>query len=311
MSGESARNAADGEDQTARRLALLPDGWTVLHHVRWPGRRFASIDHVVIGPGGVFVVDALSWSGSITLAADVLRQNGRSRESTVASCAEAALAVAEVTETAAPHVVPVLCFGQPGPLSGWSGEVMVCTTDNVLEMVLSRPVVMAPEDVARTVGVLEPMERKVPAGASCRDARATADPVAQCVAAGRHGTGRGDAQRRRTAVRPDHRRGAGGRGPAAGRTADRRAGGRRGELLLRRSDRRLSGQGRSVGRSISRPVGRSTSRPVSQGCPDREEGPRHEEGRHGRPEAPLLSAHPPGWSLVRCSSQSFPVLISA
>ena len=47
-----------GGEATGRALAGL-DGseWTVLHDVRWPGRKKAKLEHVVIGPGGVFVVD--------------------------------------------------------------------------------------------------------------------------------------------------------------------------------------------------------------------------------------------------------------
>ena len=71
----------------------LPAEWTALHDVRWPGRRFANIDHIVIGPGGIFVVDSKNWSGNLTFSGGVLRQNGRSREPAVARCADSALAV--------------------------------------------------------------------------------------------------------------------------------------------------------------------------------------------------------------------------
>ena len=79
---------AAGEEATARALASLPPEWTVLHDVRWPGRRKANIDHVVIGPGGVFVIDSKYWSGTVSVAGDVLRQNGRSREKVVAAVAK-------------------------------------------------------------------------------------------------------------------------------------------------------------------------------------------------------------------------------
>ena len=71
---------AAGEQATAKALATLPsDSWVVLHDVRWPGRPFANIDHVAIGPTGVFVIDSRSWSGSVQLDYGVLRQNGRPR----------------------------------------------------------------------------------------------------------------------------------------------------------------------------------------------------------------------------------------
>ena len=64
---------------TARALTGLPAGWSVLHYVVWPGRRGARIDHVVIGPGGVFVIASQAWSGTVSVEDDVLREDGRPR----------------------------------------------------------------------------------------------------------------------------------------------------------------------------------------------------------------------------------------
>src|SRR5688500_611754 len=85
--GDSWERGAEGESATARVLAALPPDWVVLHDLRWPGRRFANIDHLVIGPGGVFVVDSKNWTGRVAVDGGVLRQNGRSREKAVAGCA--------------------------------------------------------------------------------------------------------------------------------------------------------------------------------------------------------------------------------
>jgi hypothetical protein len=57
----SWRQGAKGERQTARLLAKLEqDGWRVLHDLAIPGSR-ANVDHLVIGPGGVWVVDSKLW----------------------------------------------------------------------------------------------------------------------------------------------------------------------------------------------------------------------------------------------------------
>lgn len=54
---------AVGEEKLARRLdALTEQGAKVLHDRRIPGSR-ANIDHLVIGPAGVFVIDAKRYSG--------------------------------------------------------------------------------------------------------------------------------------------------------------------------------------------------------------------------------------------------------
>ena len=132
---------ADGEETTAAVLAGLPTGqWTVLHDLRWPGRRFANVDHVVIGPPGVFVIDSKNWSGQITVRDNVLRQNGYKREPAVAGAAEAALAVAQLTDVvSADRVRPVLCFVGDELLTGWARDVMVCSTRNLLHLLNSRP----------------------------------------------------------------------------------------------------------------------------------------------------------------------------
>ena len=58
------RRGAAGERRTARLLDLLErQGWAVLHDLAVPGSR-ANIDHLVIGPGGVFVIDSKHYRGS-------------------------------------------------------------------------------------------------------------------------------------------------------------------------------------------------------------------------------------------------------
>jgi hypothetical protein len=143
-----ARGAA-GEEATAAALAALPaESWTVFHDLRWPGRRFANVDHIVVGPPGVFVVDSKNWSGTISVRENVLRQNGRSRQETVAGAADSALAVAQLVPLLRPDVVrPVLCFVREEQMTGWARDVRVCSTPNLVEMLLSRPGVLTPDEV--------------------------------------------------------------------------------------------------------------------------------------------------------------------
>jgi hypothetical protein len=54
---------AEGEETLARELGAL-DGIRLLHDRRIPGSR-ANIDHIVLAPGGVFVVDAKNYRGLI------------------------------------------------------------------------------------------------------------------------------------------------------------------------------------------------------------------------------------------------------
>jgi hypothetical protein len=61
------RRGAAGERRTARLLdPLARHGWAVLHDLAIPGSQ-ANLDHLVIGPGGVFVIDSKQYRGRLRL----------------------------------------------------------------------------------------------------------------------------------------------------------------------------------------------------------------------------------------------------
>jgi hypothetical protein len=61
------RRGAAGERRTARLLSHLErHGWAVLHDLAIPGSR-ANLDHLAIGPGGVFVIDSKQYRGRLQL----------------------------------------------------------------------------------------------------------------------------------------------------------------------------------------------------------------------------------------------------
>ena len=71
------RIGADGEEAVAEQLAGLGVHWRVLHAVR-VGDRGADIDHVVVGPGGVFTVNAKNHpKASVWVGGDVFLVNGQ------------------------------------------------------------------------------------------------------------------------------------------------------------------------------------------------------------------------------------------
>lgn len=59
------KRGADGEHQTEKALkGLVTLGWHAFHDRQ--GKR-GNLDHIVVGPGGVFLLDSKNLSGSITL----------------------------------------------------------------------------------------------------------------------------------------------------------------------------------------------------------------------------------------------------
>jgi hypothetical protein len=72
---ESMRKGAAGEESVAHTLSKLPDVFRVVNDVATPS---GNLDHVVIGPTGVFVIETKDWRGIV--AADgngELRLNGK------------------------------------------------------------------------------------------------------------------------------------------------------------------------------------------------------------------------------------------
>jgi hypothetical protein len=70
---------AAGERHTARLLdRLTRDGFMVFHDLAVPGSP-ANVDHLVIGPSGVFVIDSKQWTGSVHQGSDGLAWHNHHR----------------------------------------------------------------------------------------------------------------------------------------------------------------------------------------------------------------------------------------
>jgi hypothetical protein len=121
---------ADGEQRTAEVLARLGRDWVVFHDLRWPGRYRANIDHVVIGPTGVYVIDSKNWSGDVRVT-DTLRQNGHRRDNAISGATDAALAVAGLLGPFADLVKPVVGLVGQTRLVARVDEVLVCSLDTL------------------------------------------------------------------------------------------------------------------------------------------------------------------------------------
>jgi hypothetical protein len=140
-SAERWERGAAGEAAVAAALAELEtDGWTVRHDVAWPGRPLANLDHVVIGGGAAYVIDAKNWTGRVSMSDGTLRQNGRDRSKEVQAVATAANAVAGLAPDADGQAVrPVLCLVRDERLSERLDGVMVCSTQNLTALLRTQP----------------------------------------------------------------------------------------------------------------------------------------------------------------------------
>jgi len=145
------RRGATGERRTARLLASLERrGWAVLHDLAIPGSA-ANIDHLVIGPGGVIVVDSKRYRGRLRLDRDGMVWHGRQllvsalrRVLWAADQADEVLGVAEVQVAA---VVAVHGAAVPWGLVQADG-VTIVPARRVPDLLQALPPILEPERVA-------------------------------------------------------------------------------------------------------------------------------------------------------------------
>ncbi|WP_306920407.1 nuclease-related domain-containing protein [Arthrobacter globiformis] len=108
----------------AERLARLgTNGWFLMHDVHWPGRPLARLEHVLVGPGGVLVVNAKNWSGHVDVVDGALRQNGHDRFPAVETALAQAAAVAAVLPPPWRRLVrSLICLTAQPELRGTTGS---------------------------------------------------------------------------------------------------------------------------------------------------------------------------------------------
>jgi hypothetical protein len=71
---KDAERGAKAEEVVAEQLSDLPEGYYDFHDVPFTG---FNIDHVVIGPGGIFMVETKSHAGKVSAEGDRLLLNGK------------------------------------------------------------------------------------------------------------------------------------------------------------------------------------------------------------------------------------------
>ena len=145
------RRGAAGERRTARLLAPLErHGWAVLHDLAIPGST-ANIDHLVIGPGGVVVIDSKQYRGRLQVDAYGMVWHGRHLLVSVlrkvlweADQADEVLGVAEIRVAAVMAV-----HGARLPWGQLQADgVLVAPARRVPDLLWALPPILGPERVA-------------------------------------------------------------------------------------------------------------------------------------------------------------------
>lgn len=151
---------AIGERRTERALkALVRSGWIAIHDLDWPGA--GNLDHLVIGPGGVYVLDSKAWSGVVSVDAggvtttskddpeDVRTRRHQRRQGTAAGSAVArALAGRSGLQVPAPAAVVVVWAPFPQRVVHAGGSTYVAG-DHLADWLISQPRRLTRDQITR------------------------------------------------------------------------------------------------------------------------------------------------------------------
>jgi hypothetical protein len=163
---------AEGERIVAEALAPLSAAGYVLLHDRAAGPK-ANLDHVVIGPSGVWLVNAKHWSGTV-VAGETLRHNGRTRRRQLERAVEERKLVEQLLRasglTAPVHSVFAFTASAPDPATV---DGVVMTPVGALRAVIGgAPPVLDPGGLDRVAACLV---TSLPAAGAAEHPRAVAD----------------------------------------------------------------------------------------------------------------------------------------
>ena len=140
-----------GELHVGRLLTKLPPGWYVLHAVP-VGKGDADIDHVVVGPGGVFTLNTKNHSGQkVWVAGRTFMVNGQKQPHVRNAEHEAQRAGRLLSSAVGSPVtaIPVIAVVDPASLTEREkpATVVVLTSNQLVRWLKKRPTVLASAQV--------------------------------------------------------------------------------------------------------------------------------------------------------------------
>ena len=133
---------ARGEELVGRSLALLPKSFTVFHGIAAHSPSLipqggADLDHVVVGPAEIFVIETKNWNGTITIENGDLVCDGeppsRPPLDQVKDATNALRTRLRSVVEAEIEITPILCFASGRLPAGQQGAagVLVCNIEQL------------------------------------------------------------------------------------------------------------------------------------------------------------------------------------
>jgi hypothetical protein len=163
------RTGALGEERTAELLRPLEaQGFRVMHDRLMPCSR-ANIDHIVVGPPGVFIVETKNYGGKLRVRHGEVWVAGRRKTAIVAQAQREAAAVAAVISPV--PVTPLLCIHRAG--LGWFktevAGVRILGPKEMVKLLRKAQVQLTPDEVAHLANHID--RSLAPAVELARDTR--------------------------------------------------------------------------------------------------------------------------------------------
>jgi hypothetical protein len=147
---ESAwRRGATGERATAWWLGRLPADWHLFNDIP-VGDRGANIDHVLVGPAGVFTVNAKNLTGKVWVASRSILHNGHKTSFLPKAVAEAKRAsrLLSIALDRPIEVYPILAIlADDWRIKERPTDVLVAAPRGVKDWLRRQPTVLVPGDV--------------------------------------------------------------------------------------------------------------------------------------------------------------------
>jgi Holliday junction resolvase-like predicted endonuclease len=153
----SWREGAAGERLVGAELEALAD-FVILHDRRLVGRG-GNIDHIAIGPTGVFVIEVKRWRGNIEVVNARLEVRGRDERQIIERLLELSqrvqVALAPEMNKHGMTVIPVLCFVGKKLKGDRVGGVAVIGEGAIKGLLTDRQGVLTPDEVAQVARAVD------------------------------------------------------------------------------------------------------------------------------------------------------------
>lgn len=151
----------EGERRVAALLDELPPEYRIVHGVdiTWPGQGSEDIDHVIVGPTGLIVVDAKYYSGDLVLTSTAILHNGRDiTYQLIDSNIRRANQLKEFLGWEAP-VRTVVCFTGSARINGRASDVWLTDRNGLRKIITEGDKAVHPDvvkEVAEDAALLSP-----------------------------------------------------------------------------------------------------------------------------------------------------------